>query len=437
MALQLFHLFIAGVLGSALLILVFVDRRAGLAAIFVAAVTQGVNPRPVPLPISVTLYFPDLIFAALAATVVLRFGVVRRSVSHPVPIAVLALALAWSELRGLHALPNSLVVAESREIFYLLVGPAYLLSFGRAEPLRRELLSFMLWLGAAFSLVAAYHTMTQGLGTANTGVVINGIYETARIVNASEAVTIGVAGCICVYRWWEEGRRWYLFLALWMLGWTTLAQHRSVWVGTGLGLLALFLFAPFQHKVKAAALFVYGGILLLPLMVLGPLHPVLGVLADSWATISGAKSTYGWREAGWSYLIDQLREAGRLAELQGFPFGSGYGRTVAGSTVTVSPHNFYVTLLLRGGVVALGAYALVLIQALRQRDNRPLRWAFVVFLASYSWAYSLGFFTVPLLAWLMSKPGEVGSDVAAATSAAAAEVAEVRNSPDFVGLERL
>ena len=62
--------------------------------------------------------------------------------------------------------------------------------------------------------------------------------------------------------------------------------------------------------------------------------------------------TLDWRIQGWSELLSGLSN-GPAQWLVGEPLGSGFAREVQGSEVQAEPHNFYVTTLLRTGVVGL------------------------------------------------------------------------------------
>jgi hypothetical protein len=81
--------------------------------------------------------------------------------------------------------------------------------------------------------------------------------------------------------------------------------------------------------------------------------------------IGAQRSTLLWRVEGWRVLLSDERLTEPLDFLIGLPFGSGYLRTVFGSQIGVSPHNFYISIFLRMGVLGLLAFILLYIGCLR------------------------------------------------------------------------
>ncbi|MEU5547919.1 hypothetical protein AB0G85_37375 [Streptomyces sioyaensis] len=80
--------------------------------------------------------------------------------------------------------------------------------------------------------------------------------------------------------------------------------------------------------------------------------------------------TLVWRADGWLELLPQLRTP--LDWLIGLPFGTGYKRVMDGILVSLSPHNYFVQLLLRLGLIGVCAltvlYAAVWRSAAAQSD---------------------------------------------------------------------
>ena len=127
-----------------------------------------------------------------------------------------------------------------------------------------------------------------------------------------------------------------------------LLQHRTVWVVTLLGLLWLFrgqtrLLRRFV--IAGAALTVLGGILLATAF---RDDFVMESLQDS----ATNPDTFIWRVGGWYQLIF-LRNANLFHFLLGDPFGTGFSRVIGGFRVDVNPHNFYVGIYLRFGLLGL------------------------------------------------------------------------------------
>ena len=82
------------------------------------------------------------------------------------------------------------------------------------------------------------------------------------------------------------------------------------------------------------------------------------------ATSAVSTGTLDWRIEGWSELVHGLQKD-PVGWAAGEPLGSGFTREVAGSEVQAEPHNFYVTFLLRGGVIGLLALVALTVGLLR------------------------------------------------------------------------
>jgi O-antigen ligase len=146
-----------------------------------------------------------------------------------------------------------------------------------------------------------------------------------------------------------------------------LLQHRTVWVVTLLGLLWLFrgqtrLLRRFV--IAGAALTALGGILLATAF---RDDFVMESLQDS----ATNPDTFIWRVGGWYQLIF-LRNANLFHFLLGDPFGTGFSRVIGGFRVDVNPHNFYVGIYLRFGILGLLVLIWLYFSLLRQSENLKL-----------------------------------------------------------------
>jgi hypothetical protein len=87
-----------------------------------------------------------------------------------------------------------------------------------------------------------------------------------------------------------------------------------------------------------------------------------------------SRGTLGARTSGWEYLTSKQHRLGAMADMFGQPFGTGWTRPrVGGGIVEFGPHNWYVELYLRVGLVGVAcALALLLVagaKAVRSRDE--------------------------------------------------------------------
>src|SRR5690606_38911842 len=113
--------------------------------------------------------------------------------------------------------------------------------------------------------------------------------------------------------------------------------------------------------------------------------------------------TYSARQMSWDALINQLMNSGDLTSiLFGAPMGSGYGRFEGvGRWVEFAPHNWYVTVLLRTGVVGLVILAMFIGLALWKLLKRHNATGISVLVAIlvFGWAYSWPWYAMIPLGW--------------------------------------
>lgn len=153
-----------------------------------------------------------------------------------------------------------------------------------------------------------------------------------------------------------------------------LLQHRTLWAELALVAVLLLVRVPSVGR----RLLVWGtvGIVAatgLSLLVLGEGTETLVMddLSDSASNVD----TFSWRVEGWFDLYESQGPEDPQEWLLGRPFGGGFPRIVSGRLVDVSPHNFYLELLLRVGVlglaVFLGVHAVAIVRLWRSRGGTP------------------------------------------------------------------
>jgi hypothetical protein len=146
----------------------------------------------------------------------------------------------------------------------------------------------------------------------------------------------------------------------------------------GVGLLTLLFYAP-QFSSRLAE------------KVAGILNPY-------------SDGTASWRIAGWRYQLGELVESGQV--LFGEGLGSYYSWEFRGTEITFSPHNAYVQMVLKFGLLGLVIYGLLVREFIsragryRKRLSRGPMAAYVEtgilnFTAGH--AYMLGYGIVPVM----------------------------------------
>jgi hypothetical protein len=155
------------------------------------------------------------------------------------------------------------------------------------------------------------------------------------------------------------------FLLLFFTFMLVLLQERTIWV-----ILAVYLlYLAKNHKKSFFRRFVSIGTLLL---LIGGLLYVFDLfhfrslthsISHAFVTMFDQSGTLSWRLEGWILLLKNLPWKNYFL---GLPFGSGYERIINGNLVLFNPHNYYVTHILRIGVIGMLMYLISLILVLKK-----------------------------------------------------------------------
>lgn len=214
------------------------------------------------------------------------------------------------------------------------------------------------WVLLAFVLsgIAVLHWLQYGLGNSQTLLLVNGVEQTGRGLPASGGLVVAQGALLLIFS--RRPLAWSPLIrqlgATWLLIVVALLQHRTVWLLTVVTLIASLALDTNRFRRRQVgrtlAAATYGAVSLgIALATFG--GHVAADFGRSWSEAFGPDSTLQWRLSGWTQLL--RTNSGVFDWAFGHPFGAGYARVFHGETVTVPPHNFFVQLLLRGGVVAM------------------------------------------------------------------------------------
>jgi len=133
--------------------------------------------------------------------------------------------------------------------------------------------------------------------------------------------------------------------------------HRTVWLAVGFGLVLALCLYRIEPRVVAK-------LLIVAVVILAGLATVVTIFPQAGSTLieyfAGIRDPYSdatasWRIEGWQQQIDRLQKEGRL--LFGEGLGGYYSWLFRGyDTVTTSPHNAYVQMILKFGLFGLMIY---------------------------------------------------------------------------------
>ncbi|MEU0217077.1 hypothetical protein ABZ281_19020 [Streptomyces sp. NPDC006265] len=293
-------------------------------------------------------------------------------------LAVMCL-IAWSLQRGAGTFGLASAANDARVYFWQFFASALYVATAPLHADRARVV-VRLWLVTA----AAYAALSLA-GWANTGLhsvvdaaTVGGQAYDARPVPARSALVLAQSAVLLLCPWGgnssasartveygpggdrrgrkgrtTDGGRRRILPALLCLVLVVLLQHRTVWAIVIVMAVVGWALVPARagQRLACAAAALLSLCVVTLVFAAGMFGRVGSVLAGSFLETQDENSTFAWRVLGWQEL---LKGPKTLVEwLLGSPFGSGYDRWVGGVVISVSPHDYYLHVLLRLGVVGL------------------------------------------------------------------------------------
>ncbi|GAA5193149.1 hypothetical protein GCM10023346_17100 [Arthrobacter gyeryongensis] len=346
----------------------------------------------------------DVVSLALVSDLILRpqrFFARTRSYNWLVGITLLCMLSAL--IGGIFTFGIPTAVNEARTLFWGAILTAWLLNQDwAAEPFQRTFKRWAVLLGLGLVVLFIYHVRTYGFGSADSFVTsTDGVEQTGRPLVSGQAAVLACFGFFMFQGAAPKVRGRTIFLGIIFLIVAVLCQHRSVWaaVGIGVGLILLRLRGVALARVVAVAF--YGGSFLVILVLSGALNGMADSLTHSFESMG----TFNARVDSWDILVQDSFDRGPWSVLFGEPFGFGSARISGTQVVTFAPHNWYVSVFLRLGLVGLLAFLLMLLIALvplLRRQDGLVPTIVVIVICAYMWTYSLSWYQVPMLAWAIA-----------------------------------
>ncbi|MEV7175483.1 hypothetical protein [Kitasatospora sp. NPDC093679] len=352
----------------------------------------------------ISLYPLDLltVCAGIAAVV----SVVRRPI-RPTPghaaLAVLGLLVAVSVVTGMAAYGVQGAGNEARVYFLHALGAiCYTATARTGKPLDRLVVRLWTVLACVYCLAAAYWWSRLGIGSNSTSVLVDGRMINSRPVDAASALVIAQAAVMLLCDpFGSSGGR---LLAGLLLPVVVLLQHRTVWAAAIVMVAGWLLLRPVGPGRKAAGVTV--AVLLAATALLVFSLPSDTGLTRNLASSASNEDTLEWRIDSSHLLVGRLN--GVHDWLFGLPFGSGFDRMLYGHVVESQPHDFYLHLLLRVGLLGLCAAVWLVVSVLRRTPPRsPMglaMWLSVTGMACFCLAYAMPFEQSLLIGLLLRGP---------------------------------
>lgn len=308
------------------------------------------------ITLGLQLYIDDFISMLMMASIAISF--LRR----PLPVGEPAF-LAWSGF-GVIMLVSFVIGTmaygtaagtELRPNFYFWVAGLYCCTAEFDEKDIRRLARWFLWGAYALIGIAMYRWIGVQAGFLPAHLVFAGYVGDFRPVGSHTAFYLAAAGLVQLLAWIRgTGTRWSGWHAVAMGAAVLVLQHRSVWFAYAVG-VAFLIVLERRHMPRrfpwALGFGLAAGIAIGIAAAFGLLDSLFERLEESILTMGDSRSTFSDRVFGWYALIDEWFAASLKVQLFGYPYGYGFRRVVEGIVVDYAPHNFYVEMLLRVGLV--------------------------------------------------------------------------------------
>jgi hypothetical protein len=343
-----------GALGIAMIELLVRRADAGAALLLGAALlsaTLVTRVPSLPLPGGIKVQLHDVAFALVLAAAILRVMRVPRFGAWQRWALLLGIVLLVSLGRGGIAFGPEHAIAEFRLFLAFIAGVVYFSTFPPSSRMSDRIGRIWLALSIPMMILVCLRWLANFAGI-DVGVPPAGFGADAalKVLDGPYAFFLADAVVLTVPFWHQHDRRSrrLTWLGAVLLLFVVLLNRRTVWLALVVGLAVLMVRRRRLSRQVVAT--VVGAVVLAAVMFV-----VLGGAEEGEQPVARSAVSTGtldWRIQGWSELVHGLSND-PVHWLIGQPVGTGFTRVVQGTEVEAEPHNYYVTLLLRAGVVGL------------------------------------------------------------------------------------
>lgn len=343
---------------------------------------------PLAINYGIWLYPEDMFFAILALACLIRLSLFASPATVPRAWwaigAVQLLLLAW----GYRAF-GSRAGVDYRVHFYLWVSVCYFCSAEWTDAMLKRVLNGWIACALMLCLLAAYRWIGSAIDPAYAEKIM-GLDTTGvrfRVVSAGAALVIAIGFLILLFRMLSGRLPLFqrILLPIYLLT-VVILQHRSVWVSLFVGAVCLVWTMQKEKGLLRAAIGI--GVLLLPLAVFFAIpgegnSVVASIKTAAGSAMSTKEGTMVARMENWQELIASWSGSkNAVTYLVGMPYGGGYNPMESEDgedMIDMVPHNHFVHILYRGGLIALIATLALFYQlwarAVKEARSGGKRWA--------------------------------------------------------------
>lgn len=353
-----------------------------------------------------SVYFLDILSVSALVIVLARPSSLRQNLRAGFwPWIALGVMLLFSLVTGLAENSFGTAVNEFRSFLHPYATMTWAMSLAWSRETSGILIrKFSLVLGWALTLVAVYHFALYGFGSTSAFVDAGtGLEQTTRPLVSGQALMLLLCAMLCVWFWRTRRHNVWVLSALVFFIVVIVSQQRTVWAVGVASLIVVFIIARAGTK---GLIIVFSLIAswLVAITLSAQFIPQIMTELGGAATDSG---TYDARVRSWINLINQSFLKGPSSVIFGQPMGNGFGRFEGvGRWVEFAPHNWYVTLYLRVGIIGLGLLVIfliiVVVGLLRRRENMAAL-ALIAAISVYGWSYSWPWYLCIFLGWAITQ----------------------------------
>lgn len=327
--------------------------------------------------IGLQIYPNDLFSLAVLLSALVGFAVRPLPIYHPPFLLWLGLGITIiaSFVLGVNEF-GKYAGTEVRPFFYVWVAGLYCAAANFTAEDFRRMARWCLWTAYVVMGIALYYYIAVEVGFVNR-LQFFGETDAAvfRPVAAHAAMFVGAVGVVQTMAWLRgSGTRWSGSHAAVCVAFVLVIQHRSAWIAIAIALFGVMVLERQRLPHRFGLLLGFALMATLGVAIaaaFGLLDDLGRRLVQSIDTIDDTQGTFAARFDGWLRLMDDWLAAPASVWLFGFPFGKGYTRLHFGAWIDFSPHNFYIDLLLRVGIVGMFLWvlptAMVIVHGLRAR----------------------------------------------------------------------
>ncbi len=304
---------------------------------------------------AVSLYLSDILIVLILFFIVIKLFLKKITNYQKITLVILFFVMMIiSLLLGVYKFGLEQSGNSSRSYFYFFTVVLFSSISTPQKKLIKGIFTLWAWFALVLILIAIYRWIFISTSSNYISIWASASGDPFRVLNAG--VTFFLLQGFIIY-WYAKKLHLKLLFpkiipALLIIG-VIILQHRTVWVVmVTIILLMVFLDGHLNKKIFIISIFVF-------IIGLAIVFIFGEQIINSLSTSASNLQNFYWRLEGWKFLISPQNMGSFINYILGHAFGTGYAREILGSTITASPHNYYIQLLHDFGFLGLSIFGLL------------------------------------------------------------------------------